>query len=691
MTMSGQTKLIFVATTVVLALSFACNRQASTVLIDSNDIGGVVTSTNGPEAGVWVIAETLDLPTKFARIVVTNEQGQYVLPDLPNATYRVFVRGYGLIDSPDVSATPGLQVNLTATLAPNETAAAQLYPAGWWFSMMTLPEDPQEKLEFHQIARGCLNCHELGNKETREIGPALASQVSSSLDAWNKRVGFGPFGGSMIGAFKRLGPHQKHFADWTDRIANGEAPSKVPPRPSGVERNLVLTLWDWGTPLDGRADAVASDRRHSSVNANGPIYGGSQMTDAINILEPNTHTTSIVKVPSLGPVIDSPAISPAWETSIWKRAAGPRSIEMDSEGQVWLTLRTRNPRQQPSWCSGAGANAFGKYLPLTSGDRQVATYDPTNQEFNIIDTCFHTDHSEFSKDDFIYYGTTDSIGWVDVQTWNSTHDAEESQGWCPAVIDTNGDGKITEGWTEPSTPVDPTKDHRIMFGCYAIGVNQTDGSVWCSSTDATDRQLVRIEKGSKPPQTCSAEVYTPPPGQTIPELIGTGGLTIDADGIVYQSWRVSGHLTAFDRRKCKSGQTPSADGQNCPEGWTIYRNDEPSYVNSLYHATEPYLNHMDTVNVLGLGEDSPMYGSINTDSFEVLSSETKSFVTLRVPYPLGFFPRSASVRVDDPQDGWKGRGLWSNFSTYTTWHLEGGKGTLPKIVKFQMRQDPLDK
>ena len=100
---------------------------------------------------------------------------------------------------------------------------------------------------------------------------------------------------------------------------------------------------------------------------------------------------------------------------------------------------------------------------------------------------------------------------------------------------------------------------------------------------------------------------------------------------------------------------------------------------------------MDTVNVLGLGEDSPMYGSINTDSFEVLSSETKNFVTLRVPYPLGFFPRSASVRVDDPQDGWKGRGLWSNFSTYTTWHLEGGKGTLPKIVKFQMRQTPLDK
>src|SRR6266550_168810 len=89
----------------------------NTVAIDADDIGGVVTGPNGPEAGVWVIAETTDLPTKFAKIVVTDDQGRYVLPDLPKAKYQVWVRGYGLVDSPKVEAQPGVQVNLKAVIA----------------------------------------------------------------------------------------------------------------------------------------------------------------------------------------------------------------------------------------------------------------------------------------------------------------------------------------------------------------------------------------------------------------------------------------------------------------------------------------------------------------------------------------------------------------------------------------------
>jgi hypothetical protein len=105
---------------------------------------------------------------------------------------------------------------------------------------------------------------------------------------------------------------------------------------------------------------------------------------------------------------------------------------------------------------------------------------------------------------------------------------------------------------------------------------------------------------------------------------------------------------------------------------------------------------MDVHNVLGLGADAPMYGSVNTDAFEVIQRSTKQFVTLRVPYPMGFFPRSANGRVDDPQTGWKGKGLWASYSTYATWHIEGGKGeggpgVLPKAVKFQMRPNPLAK
>src|SRR5215203_5982347 len=113
--------------------------QTPAVAIDNDDIGGVVTGPKGPEAGVWVIAETTDLPTKYAKIVVTDDQGRYVLPDLPKAKYQVWVRGYGLVDSAKVDAEPGRQLNLTAVMAPNEKAAAEYYPPIYWYSMLRIP------------------------------------------------------------------------------------------------------------------------------------------------------------------------------------------------------------------------------------------------------------------------------------------------------------------------------------------------------------------------------------------------------------------------------------------------------------------------------------------------------------------------------------------------------------------------
>ncbi len=101
------------------------SQQSVTVQIDNDDIGGVVTSAKGPEAGVWVIAETTELPTRFARMVVTDDGGRYVLPDLPKANFNIWVRGYGLVDSPKVKSAPGKILNLKAVVAPNDSAAAQ--------------------------------------------------------------------------------------------------------------------------------------------------------------------------------------------------------------------------------------------------------------------------------------------------------------------------------------------------------------------------------------------------------------------------------------------------------------------------------------------------------------------------------------------------------------------------------------
>src|ERR671912_2070471 len=143
------TKALFAAATAAgsallwAASAFGAQPAQGAPRIDRDDIAGVVTGTRGPEAGVWVIAETSDLPTKFAKIVVTNDRGRYLLPDLPPASYNIWVRGYGLVDSPKRQAKPGATLNLRATAAPNPRAAAQYYPAGYWYSMLKVPAESE--------------------------------------------------------------------------------------------------------------------------------------------------------------------------------------------------------------------------------------------------------------------------------------------------------------------------------------------------------------------------------------------------------------------------------------------------------------------------------------------------------------------------------------------------------------------
>lgn len=672
------------------------SQQASgAVAIDSDDIGGVVTSGKGVEAGVWVIAETAELPTRFVRIVVTDDRGRYVLPDLPKASYQVFVRGYGLVDSRRVTVKPGQHLNLRAEVAPDARTAAQVYPAAWWLSMVAVPPEAAAQKDFALTVKECHDCHQLGNKSTREVPAAFMNGSSSSLEAWEKRVNIGPSSPVMSGFFHGLGEQRKAFADWTDRVTNGETPKTAPPRPSGIERNLVVTLWDWGTPKDGRSDMAASDTRNPSVNANGPVYGASEMTDGLTLLDPVANRAQNIKIPSPASALvqgfnAAPTPSPAWGPDVWRRSADPRSIAILGDGKVLVAVRLREYLKPPAYCAQDSGNKFSKYFPLHQGYRQVAIFDPKTQQFSNIDTCFAADHNQVGRDNFVYFGQNGAIGWIDLTAWEKTHDAESSQGWCPAVLDTNGDGRITPGWTEPDAPLDPAKDHRIEFGCYSVTVNPKDGSVWCSGIGRGDRKLVRFEKGANPPISCNAEVFEPPTDQTF----GSGGIESTSDGLVWQNWRVSGELSSFDRSKCKTPLTdPQGTGQSCPEGWTFYNNGpdkEPRYANSRFKALESYLTHVDAHNTLGLGE-APMYGSTDTDSFEVLLPGTTRFISLRVPYPLGFFARSANGRIDDPNAGWKGKGLWADYANYVGWHIEGGPGTLPKVVEFQMRPTPLAK
>jgi hypothetical protein len=455
------------------------------------------------------------------------------------------------------------------------------------------------------------------------------------------------------------------FADWTDKIAAGAYPTQAPPRPKGLERNAVLTVWDWATPAGQRADAQATYEWNPRVNANGLVYGTYSNDTAIAWLDPKTNTTGRI------------------ETGV----SFLRSIAMDDQGRIWATGNYGPGEQAPDFCKPESGNKYAKYYRLPGRGKQVVMYDPKTKKLEKIPSCMGVDHNHLGKeaDKPLYYGNTGQVAWLSTATWDKTHDAEQSWGWCPTVLDTNGDGKITE-WTEPDAPVDPKKDHRINAGCYSIAVSPKDGSLWCSGIANNDHQLVRIERGANPPQSCKAEVFTPPADKG--PYFKTGGVVLDDDGVAWLNWRGSEQLTAFDRRKCK---TTTGTGDQCPDGWTTYQMDRPKLQGTSRpaQAEMQYLSQMDHADGLMLGPDTVITGPVNSNSLQLFLPKRAQFLDIVVAYPMGFFSRSAQARIDDPNAGWKGRGVWSNYSTYTPQFVEGGTG--PKIVKFQMRPSPIAK
>jgi hypothetical protein len=210
---------LFATVAVVLgsALSTLVTAHAAepVVDIDPDDIGGVVLSKAGPEAGVWVIAETTELPTRFARIVVTDDKGRYVIPDLPIANYTICVRGYGLVDSLKMRGKPGQQLNLTAVTAPDQKSAAHYYPAIYWYAMLKVPSagafggarDIPEKYALTDYLKqikniGCIGCHQLGQESTRTL-PAGIGTFQSSEEAWLRRIQSGQYGEGMVNQLGR--------------------------------------------------------------------------------------------------------------------------------------------------------------------------------------------------------------------------------------------------------------------------------------------------------------------------------------------------------------------------------------------------------------------------------------------------------------------------------------------------------
>ena len=704
--------VVGVAALVAAALPFT----PAAIKAGEADIDGVVTGPKGPEAGVWVIAETNDLPTKFVRIVVTDDQGRYLVPDLPKANYTVWVRGYGLIDSPKSRSATGKTVNLTAVPAPTPRAAAQYYPAGYWLSLMHIPDKSEfpgtgptgngispnmkNQADFVRTIKsgGCTACHQLGTKGTREL-PAAFKSITPSVAAWERRVQSGQAGAQMTSTLDQFGKKGvlTMFADWTDRIAAGEVPA-APRRPQGIERNVVITEWDWADPKSYLHDQVSTDRRNPTLNANGMMYGAMELSsDYLPVLDPTHNAVSRVPLtvrdpntrPATGPYTGAP--SAYWGTdTLWSSKNNVHNPMMDATGRVWLTSAVRPP-ENPDFCKAGSSHPSAKMFPLTRAARHLAVYDPRTKKLTHISTCFGTHHLMFAEDANNTLWTSGGgpvVGWLNTKMFDETGDEEKSQGWTALILDTNGNGK-RDDYVEPNQPVDPTKDKRINASFYSVAP-APDGSIWGSSLGFPG-SIVRLTPGANPPETALAELFEVPYGN--PKASGQGfsprGMDIDRNGVAWVAL-ASGHMASFDRRKCTGPLNgPTATGQHCPEGWTFYAEPMPQFKGM----TDPgsveasYYTWVDQFDTFGLGANTP----INTGNASegLLALKDGQWVVLRVPYPMGFYTKWMDGRIDDPSTGWKGKGLWATVSTRAPFHMEGGKGTTSKVLHFQLRPDPL--
>ena len=468
--------------------------------------------------------------------------------------------------------------------------------------------------------------------------------------------------GQMVGVVTRLGPDRAvaEWANWTDRVAAGETPKAKPTRPQGVERNVVLTLWDWGDPKTYLHDLIATDRRKPTVNANGKIYGTQEhSSDLVPVLDPVTHTASTIKHPVLDPKTPSTrelnAMTPSayWgDEPIWTAQADNHNPMMDEKGRPWFTVRVRPPANNPAFCRQGSEHPSAKAFPLEqldppdldvrSGDRQVHADRPVLPDASPELRGRRRQHAVVLQ----RRRRAGVAGWLNRRVFEETGDHAKAQGWSPFVLDTNGNGRRDDGWVQPNQPVDPAKDKRVGVNFYSVVVNPQDGSVWGQALSPFPSYVVRFD-----PKTQLSEIYSPPS----PGYGGRGG-DIDRNGVFWTSL-ASGHLGQFDRRKCKVLNGPTATGDHCPEGWTLHRMPGPRFerasttITASRRATTPGSTGSTSA---GFGENVPIAtGNMNSSLLALVNGK---WVNLVVPYPMGFFTKWVEGRIDDAERRLEGQG-----------------------------------
>jgi hypothetical protein len=386
-----------------------------------------------------------------------------------------------------------------------------------------------------------------------------------------------------------------------------------------------------------------------------------------------------------------PAPSPYWgDEVLWDSRTNVHNPMMDHRGRVWITAAVRPP-ENPDFCLEGSSHPSAQAFPVSRAGRHLAMHDPVTGALTHVSTCFSTHHLMFAEDEDHTLWTSGGgqvVGWLNTRLFEETGDEAQAQGWTPLILDTNGNGR-RDAYVEPDQPVDPRMDKRITNGFYAVAP-APDGSVWGSSLGYPGA-VVRLMPGPNPSETALVELYELPldeAGRPV-EGFSPRGMDVDRNGVAWAAL-ASGHMASFDRSLCRGPLNgPTATGQHCPEGWTFYAEPLPqmSGVTTPGSAEASYYTWVDQFGVLGLGENLPINTGNEGEGLMVLHEG--EWVVLRVPYPLGFFTKWMDGRIDDPDDGWKGRGLWATVSTRTPFHMEGGTERTSYVTQFQLRPDPL--
>ena len=426
-------------------------------------------------------------------------------------------------------------------------------------------------------------------------------------------------------------------------------------------------MWEWAGETSYVHDEVTTDKRQPTVNADGLVYGVSITQDTLgghrHGAAPNRPRFAIPlrepteMVPSMFPTAPGFEPSPSWgEEIIFDAPANPHNPMMDAQRAGVADLHDSAGATNPDWCREGSGASLGPLLPGVSaaGGRSRST-TRRSETFTLIDSCYGTHHLQFAEDasDTLWFsGDPNVVGWLDTKMYDETGNEQTSQGWCPTVIDTNGDGRITRPWNEPGEAVDPARDTRLAGFAYGIIANPVDDSAWVARTGPFPGRLVRVDRGDNPPETCIAEVYEPPSIENPnvdPARTGHAprGVDVDRNGVIWTALSGSGHMASFDRAECRVLNGPEATGQHCPEGWTLYPTPGPQMkgVADPGSADYHYYNWVDQFDTLGLGTNVPIAPGSGSDSLLALLPETGEWVVLRVPYPLGFI-RARAGRAD---------------------------------------------